>query len=120
MTAKVGHEAAIAKVGRFTGRAGAISGHLDHVLESRSFRGSRRSQEFLRYIIEKSLAGDFDELKERVLGVEIFGRVPTYNTSEDAIVRVTANEVRKRLLRYYNEEGRLAAALDASDAEINV
>src|ERR1051325_8764563 len=105
MAAKVGHEAAIAKVGQFTDRAQAIGRHLDQVLTSRSFKGSRRSQEFLRYIIEKSLCGDFDELKERVLGVEIFGRAPTYNTSEDAIVRVAANEVRKRLLRYYEGEG---------------
>jgi hypothetical protein len=105
MTAKVGHEAAIAKVTEFADRAGAIREHLDHILESRAFKGSRRSQEFLQYVVEKSLSGDFEGLKERILGIEIFGCPLTYDTSADAIVRVTANDVRKRLIRYYELEG---------------
>lgn len=105
MSAKVGHEVAIAKIAQFTDRAEPIRKHLKQILESHAFRGSRRSQEFLRYIVEKSLSGDFDEIKERILGVEIFGRPLTYDTSADAIVRVTANDVRKRLLRYYELDG---------------
>jgi hypothetical protein len=105
MAAKVGHEVAVAKIAQFTDRAEFIRGHLNRILESHAFRGSRRSQEFLRYIVEKSLSGDFDEIKERILGVEIFGRPLTYDTSADAIVRVTANDVRKRLLRYYELDG---------------
>jgi hypothetical protein len=105
MTAKVEQEAAIAKIAQFTANAEAIRRHLAHILESQSFKGSRRSQEFLRYIVEKSLRGDFDEIKERILGIEIFGRAVNYDTSADSIVRVTANDVRKRLLRYYELEG---------------
>lgn len=105
MTARVEHEAAIAKIAQFTANAEPIRKHLAHILESQTFKGSRRCQEFLRYIVEKSLSGEFDDLKERILGVEIFGRPVTYDTSADAIVRVTANEVRKRLLRYYELEG---------------
>ena len=105
MTAKVEHEAAIAKIAQFTANTEAIRRHLAHILESQSFKGSRRSQEFLRYIVEKSMSGDFDQIKERILGVEIFGRPFNYDTSADAIVRVTAGDVRKRLLRYYELEG---------------
>jgi hypothetical protein len=77
--------------------------HLDRVVESPAFKGSERSREFLIVIVEKALAGHFEELKERVLGVELFGRATFYDTGEDAVVRVTASDVRKRLLRYYSE-----------------
>jgi S-layer like family, C-terminal region len=80
-----------------------IRKQLDLILESQVFKGSRRSQEFLRFVVEKSLAGHFDDLKERILGVELFGRPITYDTSQDAVVRVTANDVRKRLAHYYEK-----------------
>jgi hypothetical protein len=105
MAANGGHGVAIAKISQATDRAEIIRRHLNHVLESATFKRSRRNQEFLRHIVEKSLSGDFDQLKERILGIEIFGRPLTYDTSADAIVRVTANDVRKRLLRYYELEG---------------
>lgn len=53
----------------------------------------------------ETLADRSDRLKERVLGIEIFGRPADYDTNEDAIVRVTANEVRKRLAQRYQELG---------------
>ena len=77
--------------------AAALREHLRQVLESPAFRGSRRCQQFLRHIVEKALVSHYDDLKERTLGVELFGRSPTYDTGEDAIVRVTASDVRKRL-----------------------
>src|SRR6266849_4063392 len=79
--------------------------HLRQVLESPAFRGSRRCQQFLHHIVEKALGSHYDELKERTLGVELFGRSPAYDTGEDAIVRVTACDVRKRLLQFYASEG---------------
>jgi hypothetical protein len=79
--------------------------HLKEVTEGNAFKGSHRSGQFLRYIIEQAIAGHFESLKERVIGVELFGRSPTYDTGEDAIVRVTASEVRKRLLQHYGRYG---------------
>lgn len=76
--------------------------HLRELLESPAFKGSRRGQQFLEYIVEKALSGRAEELKERSLGVELFGRDPAYDTGEDAIVRVTASDVRKRLHQYYS------------------
>ena len=72
-------------------------------MASPAFKGSRRGQQFLQHIVEKALSGHSDELKERNLGVELFGRNPSYDTGEDAIVRVTASDVRKRLHQFYSE-----------------
>lgn len=81
----------------------SVSGHLQQLLESSAFKGSRRGQQFLQYVVERALAGQLDDLKERSLGVALFGRAPDYDTGEDAIVRVTASDVRKRLNQYYSE-----------------
>ncbi|MBL8232045.1 MAG: hypothetical protein JNL98_26350 [Bryobacterales bacterium] len=82
----------------------SLHDHVRELVESSAFRGSRRGQEFLQYIVNKALAGQFDDLKERALGVALFGRSPTYDTGQDAIVRVTASDVRKRLHQYYSEK----------------
>jgi hypothetical protein len=58
----------------------------------------------LRYIVEETLEGRGPNLKERTLGVEVFGRAPDYDTASDPIVRVTVAEIRKRIAQYYHEE----------------
>lgn len=75
--------------------------HLREVADSAAFEGSRRSRQFLEHVVEKTLAGHSAELKERSLGVELFGRDPSYDTGDDAIVRVTATDVRRRLRQFY-------------------
>jgi hypothetical protein len=80
-----------------------LRAHLRELVESPAFKGSRRGQQFLQHVVEKALSGHSDELKERSLGVELFGRDPSYDTGEDAIVRVTASDVRKRLHQFYSE-----------------
>lgn len=79
--------------------------HLEDVLRGEAFRGSHRSGQFLRYVVEQSINGHCDELKERLIGIELFGRAPSYDTGEDAIVRVTASDVRRRLLQHYGTYG---------------
>jgi hypothetical protein len=79
----------------------AFQQHLEEVLSGEAFRGSHRSAQFLRYVVHQSVNGHCDELKERLIGVELFGRPPSYDTGEDAIVRVTASDVRRRLLQHY-------------------
>jgi len=83
----------------------AFQQHLEEVLSGEAFRGSHRSGQFLRYVINQSINGHCDELKERLIGVELFGRSPSYDTGEDAIVRVTASDVRRRLLQHYGRYG---------------
>ncbi len=81
--------------------AEAVRTELRRILQSSAFRGSQRSQSFLRYVVEKKLAAQAADLKERHLAVELFGRLPGANLAEDTIVRVTAREVRRRLQQYY-------------------
>src|SRR5258706_4025074 len=83
----------------------AFQQHLEEVLCGEAFRGSHRSGQFLRYVVNQSVNGHCDELKERLIGVELFGRSPSYDTGEDAIVRVTASDVRRRLLQHYGKYG---------------
>ncbi len=77
---------------------------LERLLQSSHFRNSRRYPALLRFIVEEALAGRGLLLKERTLGVEVFGRAPDYDTSSDPIVRVTVAEVRKRIAQYYHED----------------
>jgi hypothetical protein len=79
----------------------AVAEELERVCGSGHFRASKRSCEFLRYIVTVTLDGRVDSLKERSIGIDLFGRDTSYEPSSDATVRVRANEVRKRLLSYY-------------------
>lgn len=83
-----------------------IREELQFILAAPSFRSSKRCSEFLCFVVERTLEGRHDELKERILGVSLFGRAPDYDTPGDPVVRVKANEVRKRLAQYYNDQGR--------------
>ena len=75
------------------------------MLACHEFRSSKRSQDFLRYVVEHTLTGHADMLKERTIGIEVFGRSTSYEPSDDATVRVKAGDVRKRLGLYYAEQG---------------
>src|ERR1700733_13917673 len=82
----------------------AFQQHLEEVLCGEAFRGSHRSVQFLRYVVNQSINGHCDELKERLIGIELFGRSPSYDTGEAAFVRVTASDVRRRLLQHYGTD----------------
>jgi hypothetical protein len=79
----------------------AVRTELERVLASPEFRSSRRCQDFLKFVVERTLAGQPEVLKERTIGIEVFGRPTSYDTSADGIVRINASEVRKRLAVYY-------------------
>lgn len=80
-----------------------IRAHLGEILNGPSFKTSHRSQRFLSHVVQCALSGQWEQLKERSLGIEVFSRDPSYDTGGDSIVRVTAGDVRKRLLQYYAE-----------------
>jgi hypothetical protein len=103
-----GHPSAtwdIAEVARTPGGKALLKRYLNQITEGPAFKGSPRSAQFLEYIIWQSAAGKMTDLKERTIGVELFGRTPAYDTGEDAIVRVTASDVRKRLVLHYSGVG---------------
>jgi len=83
----------------------AVRGQLDRVRSSPPFRSSKRCLQLLDHIVTQWLDGQSDRLKERSLGVDVFGRQPGYDTAQDPIVRYTAGEVRKRLAQYYQTAG---------------
>jgi len=81
-----------------------IRKQLDLLVHDSTFRSSKRSIQFLRYVVDKTLEGSSEQIKERTIGVEVFGRDPSYDTNVDHIVRTAAIELRKRLAIYYGQE----------------
>ncbi len=84
--------------------ADMIRAQLDLVVRDEVFRTSKRSVAFLKYVVEQTLNGSADLIKERTIGVEVFDRHPSYDTNVDHIVRTAATELRKRLATYYVDE----------------
>ena len=65
-----------AKIAETPEEVAFVRQHLQEVLASAAFRGSHRSAQFLKHIVEQSIAGRFESLKERSIGIELFGRAP--------------------------------------------
>jgi len=78
-----------------------ILAHLEALLESPAFAGSRRRQAFLRYVVRETLGGRGPAIKEANIAVDVFGRSNDFDAQTASIVRVTAAEVRKRLAQAY-------------------
>lgn len=83
----------------------AVEEQLERILRSAPFRHTKRCQDLIRHLVLRSLVGDLDQLKERTIGVDVFGRDPDYDTNQDPVVRGAAMELRKRLAQYYVEAG---------------
>ncbi|MGH9604778.1 MAG: hypothetical protein ACRD3N_03660 [Terracidiphilus sp.] len=84
--------------------AGAIRAQLELLIRDDTFRSSKRSVAFLKYVVEQTLNGQADQIKERSIGIEVFARDPSYDTNVDHIVRTAAAELRKKLATYYVDE----------------
>src|SRR5437588_4270186 len=84
----------------------SIRAELDKILASPGFATAERLSRFLRHVVKGTLEGLNDRLKESVLGIEVFGRKPTYDPRTDAVVRTEAVKLRARLKEYYDTEGR--------------
>jgi hypothetical protein len=89
-----------------------VKQQMQRLLETQHFRNSRRYPALFRFIVEETLEGRGEFLKERLLGIRVFNRPPDYDTASDPIVRVTIAEIRKRIAQYYHEE--------AHDAEMRI
>ncbi len=81
-----------------------VLSQLDLLTSDEVFRSSKRSIEFLRYVVHETLKGAADQIKERTIGIEVFGRSSSYDTNLDHVVRTAATELRKRLAIYYGDE----------------
>jgi TolB-like protein/Tfp pilus assembly protein PilF len=78
---------------------------LDKVLSSAGFVRNDRLSGFLRFVVTQQLDGQADALKESVVGIEVFGRAPGYDSKLDSVVRTEAAKLRGRLAEYYSAEG---------------
>src|SRR5262245_6016926 len=83
----------------------SIRQQLERVLASKTFSQVDRLKRFVSFIVMEALGGRGGELKEYVIGVQVFGKEPSFDPRTDPIVRVQARRLRARLVRYYREEG---------------
>jgi len=79
----------------------AVLAQLDLLVSHPLFSQSKRYPALLRFVVEQTLEGNADQVKERLIGMEVFNRPPGYDANADPVVRITAGEIRKRLAQYY-------------------
>ena len=80
--------------------AEAVRKELERILASRGFARNDRLSRFLRVIVERHLGGRDGDLKESVIGIEVFGRQPGFDPKQDSTVRTEAGRLRARLAEY--------------------
>ncbi|HTL28658.1 MAG TPA: hypothetical protein VL282_05550, partial [Tepidisphaeraceae bacterium] len=91
--------------------AESVKAELEKILASPGFANAERLTKFLRYAVEEHLNGQSDKLKESLLGIDVFGRKPSYDPRIDAVVRTEAVKLRARLREYYESDGREDAVI---------
>ena len=82
----------------------AIRTQVERLVGSKTFETSEVHRRLLQYLADKTLAGEADRLKEYTIGIEAFGKSPSYDPRHDSIVRLQAGRLRQKLLAYYQEE----------------
>ena len=83
-----------------------VRDQLQRILASTTFQQVDRLKRFLTFIVGEAIEGRRNELKEYVIGVQVFGKEDAFDPRTDPIVRVQARRLRSKLVRYYREEGR--------------
>ena len=94
----------------------AVRQQLSRILASKTFSQVDRLKRFVSFIVGETVAGRGGDLKEYVIGVQVFGKEPSFDPRTDPIVRVQARRLRTRLARYYRDEGN-SDELDHRSAE---
>lgn len=79
---------------------------LDKVLGHPIFQASSQISRMLAYLVEETLKGRGEYLKEYSIGVDVFNRSKDFNPRADSIVRVEAARLRSKLEEYYAGDGR--------------
>jgi adenylate cyclase len=79
----------------------AVRRHLDQLLLSPDFDAAPRSREFLRFVVEETLAGRGEELNQVTIAIRVFDRPDDFDPLVDPIVRIQAGRLRRSLERYY-------------------
>ncbi len=82
--------------------AASVREHVDDICSSPYFITTKRCQQFLRYVVDESIEGRGEQIKERNIDHEVFGKGNNFEPGEYSLVRVKAGEVRRRLSEYYD------------------
>ena len=82
-----------------------VAAQLEKILSSQTFGNGTQASRLLRFVVERTLEHREEEIKESVLGVEVFGR-PSFDPRTDPIVRVEASRLRQKLTSYYQSDGK--------------
>src|SRR5579862_3775774 len=84
--------------------AEAVRAQVERLVRSKAFETSEVHRHLLQYLAEKTLAGESDRLKEYVIGLEAFGKPPSYDPKRDSIVRLQVGRLRQKISAYYETE----------------
>ena len=87
-------------------RDDALAAEIERILESNTFRNSEALRRLLKFLAEKRLAGEADQLKEYSVGIDALGKPPTYDPRHDSTVRIQVGRLRNKLAEYYRTEGK--------------
>jgi len=85
-------------------RGEEVLAEVERVLDSNTFRNSDALRRLLKFLAERMLAGDADQLKEYTVGIDALGKPPTYDPRHDSTVRIQVGRLRLKLADYYNKE----------------
>ncbi len=88
-----------------TDQSDLILTHLEKIHKSGAFKGAARLQQFLGYVVKQYCEGRVDNIKQYTIGVEAFSLGDDFDPTQDAIIRIMAGKVRRRLTEYYASEG---------------
>lgn len=84
----------------------AVNAQIERILHSETFRNAEALRRLLRFLAEKSLSGEADQLKEYTIGIDALGKPATYDPRQDSVVRIQVSRLRQKLADYYRDEGR--------------
>ncbi|MBV9508544.1 MAG: hypothetical protein JO323_26450 [Acidobacteriia bacterium] len=87
-------------------RDDALAAEIERILESNTFRNSEALRRLLRFLAEKRLSGEADQLKEYSVGIDALGKPPSYDPRQDSTVRIQVGRLRNKLAEYYRTEGK--------------
>src|SRR4029077_5940513 len=79
---------------------------IDRLLHSDTFRNSDVLRRLLRFLADKTIAGEADQLKEYIIGIDALGKPPSYDPRQDSVVRIQVGRLRQKLAEYYRTEGK--------------
>lgn len=83
-----------------------LATEVDRILDSNTFRNSEALRRLLRFLADKRLAGEADQLKEYSVGIDALGKPPSYDPRQDSTVRIQVGRLRQKLAEYYRTEGK--------------